>query len=712
MPKATALLQCQSKGKTHASVSQVVLNTGFTLSDNRPILKLKHLLLPANGLNVGNNTAKNYLNKFYNLQCGIIVFRSNLKAVNNMFKITGIAQTSYGICARGTNPVIHNNPMIYTLTIGGYNANEGNQFKSLYCGVFSMKNMKLLAYKNLIDTASFGVFLSQNEQAGTNSEIVRNRITYVDRAVTANLNLDGSTIINNNFIECKPSVVSYGVKLTGGSNIPLNNLERYTIQADTIRAGIAIDLLDCYLPFMKCNLITVYSNNMYSYGMHITNCNLHQSQNNSITGVSKNQRTFGTSIIDGYEFRYLCGNNISNTDTAFDVKGQNTTYYNSIRTENWINNRVGFRLSNNGYTGPIGDPTHPCKLVWNTPANTHDTWSFFSDGSLNTFYTTSSSNENPIINQGDRYPSSAVVLSELQITGTTSSCANINCNGVAMLMMNSDTGRITSQYQVLQGENPSFKGFYNVINDRINYPIFPNQASWIGKQEVYYVINNDTAFYFPETALKQFKLQMDTTNTGVLYKVEAKINLDSLDDASILNESIIPKNAMEETHQSVYRYLIKYLREDTLDVESVRDLRNIAVRCPLEYGRGVYQARALLTVFDSLGTEYTSSCNGVAYEKHMQTNPSSTDFDPSGQMLIYPNPAMDLVTVEYLIEGTSSSSRISIYDLMGREVYSQELAENSGTLLINTSIFLGGVYFVKIYNILGLLNQSRLVILK
>jgi hypothetical protein len=128
--------------------------------------------------------------------------------------------------------------------------------------------------------------------------------------------------------------------------------------------------------------------------------------------------------------------------------------------------------------------------------------------------------------------------------------------------------------------------------------------------------------------------------------------------------------------------------------------------------RGVYQARALLTVFDTIGTEYTSYCDGQPYERHMVNENSTEESEPVSHVLIYPNPTRDLVNVEYVIEGTISSSSINIYDLMGKEIYEGTLIGNSGTLVINTSNFKGGIYLVRISNVLGVLNQERLVILK
>lgn len=58
----------------------------------------------------------------------------------------------------------------------------------------------------------------------------------------------------------------------------------------------------------------------------------------------------------------------------------------------------------------------------------------------------------------------------------------------------------------------------------------------------------------------------------------------------------------------------------------------------------------------------------------------------------YPNPANNVVSVDYHLEG-NSKSRIAIYNLLGSKVKEIELFKSFGTLTINTSDFIEGIYF-------------------
>ncbi len=59
----------------------------------------------------------------------------------------------------------------------------------------------------------------------------------------------------------------------------------------------------------------------------------------------------------------------------------------------------------------------------------------------------------------------------------------------------------------------------------------------------------------------------------------------------------------------------------------------------------------------------------------------------------YPNPANNFVSVDYDIKGIKENSHIAFYNLLGSKVKEIELTESSGTLTINTSDFIEGIYF-------------------
>lgn len=58
----------------------------------------------------------------------------------------------------------------------------------------------------------------------------------------------------------------------------------------------------------------------------------------------------------------------------------------------------------------------------------------------------------------------------------------------------------------------------------------------------------------------------------------------------------------------------------------------------------------------------------------------------------YPNPANNFVSVDYNLQGLNGA-RITFYNLLGSKVKEIKLSESFGTLTINTSDFIEGIYF-------------------
>jgi hypothetical protein len=76
------------------------------------------------------------------------------------------------------------------------------------------------------------------------------------------------------------------------------------------------------------------------------------------------------------------------------------------------------------------------------------------------------------------------------------------------------------------------------------------------------------------------------------------------------------------------------------------------------------------------------------------------------QLLLYPNPAKDLVTFANLPLG---ETQIKVFDLSGKEVFTKHI--NAETTTINTTNFANGVYLVRInYN--GNVAHKKLVVNK
>jgi hypothetical protein len=77
---------------------------------------------------------------------------------------------------------------------------------------------------------------------------------------------------------------------------------------------------------------------------------------------------------------------------------------------------------------------------------------------------------------------------------------------------------------------------------------------------------------------------------------------------------------------------------------------------------------------------------------------------------VYPNPATGFVTVEFQTPDKQSASLI-ISDLLGRTVFAKEELGNTGSMVIDVSTELPGMYFIRLLTVRGVSAVKRLDIL-
>jgi len=83
----------------------------------------------------------------------------------------------------------------------------------------------------------------------------------------------------------------------------------------------------------------------------------------------------------------------------------------------------------------------------------------------------------------------------------------------------------------------------------------------------------------------------------------------------------------------------------------------------------------------------------------------------TSELYLYPNPASS----EFIIEGTEtllSSSVISVFNLSGQEIFSQEIPKNQNVNKIDVSSLMEGSYFVRIMSSSGVVSTKKLLILR
>jgi hypothetical protein len=174
-------------------------------------------------------------------------------------------------------------------------------------------------------------------------------------------------------------------------------------------------------------------------------------------------------------------------------------------------------------------------------------------------------------------------------------------------------------------------------------------------------------------------------------------DLSYLAQANAVNSSVVPQNVIESNQVRLNNILQSYLLNESAAMAGyLDDLRVLAQKCPATDGNCVYQARALLSVYDR--TEYTSECERGS--EISTNNNSSVD----GNVHVYPNPASNEVFVNVSKEGL----KIEVYNILGVKVSSYVLAQGENKL--DVSKLSSGTYFFKVMDSSSLVKVEKVII--
>jgi hypothetical protein len=147
------------------------------------------------------------------------------------------------------------------------------------------------------------------------------------------------------------------------------------------------------------------------------------------------------------------------------------------------------------------------------------------------------------------------------------------------------------------------------------------------------------------------------------------------------------------------------LLADTLFNTAQQDsLRVIALLCPYTDGFAVFEARALLSFYDSVGTQYTNTCelaqapqaNRSAYNDLStlitnQNSNNSQEFANTNTVGIAPNPNQGSFVIS---SNQNALLFVKITDLSGKIVFEQHIKQNTKQLQLTNLQLSKGVYLV------------------
>jgi parallel beta-helix repeat protein len=142
--------------------------------------------------------------------------------------------------------------------------------------------------------------------------------------------------------------------------------------------------------------------------------------------------------------------------------------------------------------------------------------------------------------------------------------------------------------------------------------------------------------------------------------------------------------------QEVLRIRLDLLQNDTINLSDQIRLEELALSCPSDLGLGVVKARSLYSLYKNARYPRMSEC----YSGYVPPRKLEKDDDNFEKMLIYPNPASDVIDIELKL-AEKEQGALKILDIQGSVLYRKQVNQWNQHHIVNTSHFKPGLYFVK-----------------
>jgi len=177
-------------------------------------------------------------------------------------------------------------------------------------------------------------------------------------------------------------------------------------------------------------------------------------------------------------------------------------------------------------------------------------------------------------------------------------------------------------------------------------------------------------------------------------------------------EAITPNNNIEANLQTAAEGYLNFIINDTLTSTQLSTIRTLANKCPSWDGDAVYQARALMAIYDSAGTVYSDSCSsGGHHPGKRESDATPISIIQNATFNLYPNPNNGGFTLQYQLQ-QGESGVFTMYDMLGKKVAAYPLDSKEEKMNINESSLGNGVYLYGITVNGSIVKEDKVVIIK
>jgi|GEM_PF-3011889 len=193
------------------------------------------------------------------------------------------------------------------------------------------------------------------------------------------------------------------------------------------------------------------------------------------------------------------------------------------------------------------------------------------------------------------------------------------------------------------------------------------------------------------------------TSLGQLVSAQKMMQNDAL------VKNISASNPLDRNLKFTIRMSMKAKKHNGLNNQEISRLEVLANECPYESGYAVYQARNILGQLGFYG--FINECENVQMDSsqfHSRRKKVLAPSDEHRNIKLYPNPASEIIVLEWQIEGENAS--ICFYDMLGKEVKCNQLNNEVNKQLLDVSALTNGVFMYQLKRNGTIVKTGKIVI--
>jgi hypothetical protein len=255
-----------------------------------------------------------------------------------------------------------------------------------------------------------------------------------------------------------------------------------------------------------------------------------------------------------------------------------------------------------------------------------------------------------------------------------------------------------------------------IANETGQYAEFSEVAKWIEDGKLYCEIAKGDLNLLNNPTIADFYADQQLTFRDELYMVDKMIEglSDSAfaEDSTIsfeekvlpieaLNNSIVSSNDLEKDEQFINKLYLQWLKGgvEMIDSTDSIELEIMAWSCPMEKGTAVYKARSIYSSISPSSTFDDIALCSTGLNKNSTQQESTIDMNMlnnilSDEIKVYPNPATDEVTIDYVLP-ENNQGKITIFDMLGRARMTLDLSATQNRIKVNVANLEKGIYIYK-----------------